>query len=680
MNVVRPEELGRPITAKHSLVSPKERLDDKHIIAQLKEELVLLREENQALREEHNRLRLEKDAPFIFQKHENTYRKLPKRQYPTWESLEPGVLKIIFEAAVPPSAFLDPSPRLGPISTWCKAMFMKKALVRVCKLWTQAALPLLYNEVALRRAGQVLAFARTIQSSNLSAASLVRSISFICDIPTPLRRVVICNAAKILRSCSRVISLTFVPDFIGCYSRSLHDQLEHTTMDADVLLSALRDRGPGIQELGYYDWSFSDYPKPLDSVEILPLRLMPAFSNLKSLHLPISKCPWSLDDMRLEALEELTVLLMVSNGVGNHLRAVAAWHMPRLQRVCIRSKVDLQCNCDVLMHLLTLFERHGTHLKELTVVYGIHCDCAIRHTDNRTWTSLASVLDRCPSLTYLVISSLFALAGKDELFEISRRNPGMRVDISCSAHGHEDWYKGNPRWYNYRTVDPKYLASPGILRRLARPASSEPITGEYAMHDIYDSYIVDTTFCLAPPWPSLSSIWTHPAFGPFDDRDKWNWHSARADNHNGAMVDYAFIRGDSTLRPPKGSRVNFSSGGTSVAISEDELDEVVVWHNPHADSDSDYNGPSGSEYEPSDEGDDLSMGSDSDDDDSQGGLSETEPAECDNAATQRELDLEVVGLREELSESVDVELTEEEALEIFSATLDVGCIVYKRSF
>jgi len=66
---------------------------------------------------------------------------------------------------------------------------MKKSLVLVCQQWREAVLPFLYRNVVLRRVGQVVAFARTLQSSSLVVAPLVHSVSFTLFVPNYLRNV-----------------------------------------------------------------------------------------------------------------------------------------------------------------------------------------------------------------------------------------------------------------------------------------------------------------------------------------------------------------------------------------------------------------------------------------------------------------------------------------------------------
>jgi hypothetical protein len=61
-------------------------------------------------------------------------------------------------------------------AVWCQNLRMKKALVLVCKTWYAVALPHLYDEVILRRIGQLVTLSHTLTTSNSSIRDLVRGI------------------------------------------------------------------------------------------------------------------------------------------------------------------------------------------------------------------------------------------------------------------------------------------------------------------------------------------------------------------------------------------------------------------------------------------------------------------------------------------------------------------------
>jgi hypothetical protein len=76
---------------------------------------------------------------------------LPFRQPPSELLLE------IFKFALLPTAFMDASLVVVPSSPWCLAHQTKKHMVIVCKSWCQTGTFLLYQDVHLRRIGQVAA-------------------------------------------------------------------------------------------------------------------------------------------------------------------------------------------------------------------------------------------------------------------------------------------------------------------------------------------------------------------------------------------------------------------------------------------------------------------------------------------------------------------------------------------
>ncbi|GJE89211.1 hypothetical protein PsYK624_053060 [Phanerochaete sordida] len=74
-------------------------------------------------------------------------------------------LRYAFEFLVPPTGTLSYSFSFGPRSAWLEMIRTLKSVALVCKSWNAAMLPVLYGDVVLRRAGQLVAFAKTLLSA-----------------------------------------------------------------------------------------------------------------------------------------------------------------------------------------------------------------------------------------------------------------------------------------------------------------------------------------------------------------------------------------------------------------------------------------------------------------------------------------------------------------------------------
>ncbi|RPD54062.1 hypothetical protein L227DRAFT_580842 [Lentinus tigrinus ALCF2SS1-6] len=90
----------------------------------------------------------------------------------------------------------------------------KKALTLVCKAWSGLATALLYEDVVIRRMGQICSLAETFShhDSDQSLAQLVRSISLVdCIVLNKFQDAVLTSLGIILSRCSRLAAFTYRP-------------------------------------------------------------------------------------------------------------------------------------------------------------------------------------------------------------------------------------------------------------------------------------------------------------------------------------------------------------------------------------------------------------------------------------------------------------------------------------
>ncbi|TCD70552.1 hypothetical protein EIP91_002898 [Steccherinum ochraceum] len=687
MSATTTEQFRRPAKLWRRLTPITEVLNEAAITVQLTEDLMLVQKEIplnryriQVPRDENARLgytsRVQEVEALLWKK-----KKQPAR---TWADLDAAILKVIFEATIPPSAFLDPSIQHGPNSLWCKAMFMRKSLVLVCKSWKRVALPFLYGEVVLRRAGQVLAFARTVQGSYLRSpiAHLVRSISCVCDVPIPLRHLVGRCAAIIFELCPRITAVTFSPEFIGLYHITERDQWQDE--DDNCFLMALQSAAHHIHELKFRSYSlFTD--KAPHAPETLPVSILPSFWSLKILHLPINEQPWPLEYpsfLHFRSLEELTMVFNVTAYAESQIRVLSSWLLPVLRQTSIRfaCRSKVTCQHDIRRALPIFFGKHGMKLTHLDIAPcpSISCRCSPKPCDEEhdVWyPTIMSIVGLCPFVTHIVLPF-----DDDDIRVAVDRHPDLRIDVwGSSASG---MLHNNPHWQNYRVLSEAFVDFPDAVRILD-DTSSELARLETTVHRIYNHCILKTPFFIAAPAPMFTGSKDFSPRGYYGDLATLQpWQSGYPRFWDKQMIYYASLEDDS-LSDADTSEIHVPSDDTMVDM-EDVLEEgmqhLMIGGSTYRGSDA-----SSESSDDSTNGDEASAEGTEYWANSSGGeewSDDEEMMEDSDGGVNRELKLELCGLKDELKgrESGSAELTEEEALEKFSATLDVGCVHYERVF
>ncbi|KAI0762940.1 hypothetical protein C8Q74DRAFT_1451015 [Fomes fomentarius] len=143
---------------------------------------------------EKNNARLSSEVARLVDKNTHLHHRLAYHR--DWAMLSPEILLCIFQSDAPPRQYsCDPSLRLGRRSSWMETMRTKKALALVCKSWHGPAIEALYEDIVIRRMGQIVALARTLRLENCDFARLIKVIHI--------------DNLAILPSCSDVVKEDF---------------------------------------------------------------------------------------------------------------------------------------------------------------------------------------------------------------------------------------------------------------------------------------------------------------------------------------------------------------------------------------------------------------------------------------------------------------------------------------
>lgn len=312
---------------------------------------------------------------------------------------EPGNLKDlpteiwqeIFSIALPPPSFLDPSLHRGPDSPWCQALRSKKALVLVCRAWWHASVDLLYNEIAIRRVGQIAALTRTLESPQNDLQNLVKTVAIICYIPENYIPYAESAIQRLLDLCPSICATRI-------YAPA-HDLSYSPSGGSSSMAPSLRSfRAPiphCITHLEYGDYQWSHL-----------IKILSLCKTLKSLRFrfPYAAEPAEIQQLViLHQLEELECELRYDFGM---LRAMAhLWSIPNLRRFTLvlqgtpksdHENHDFEKFCSVHGHDLRYLHINPGPLVHSTRFPGIF--------------RFQQILGACPKLIHLVYPDYSHLA------------------------------------------------------------------------------------------------------------------------------------------------------------------------------------------------------------------------------------------------------------------------------
>lgn len=295
------------------------------------------------------------------------------------------ILHIVFEHLLPDMETLDFTTPGGPDGQLCQSIRMKKSLLDVSKAWHSVALGFLYRHVVLRRASQIINFARTISADPSIFGSRVRRLVFACLLPDGVPNNVQCAIKEILWYCRSLSQVSFA---------GFHDM---QGFGGDMILQKVPYNTPETWqtqvkagEATFTVWRVCIYS--------------PAFANLRSLEISL----WSkqadayANKLELPLLDTLVVRYSWSFTLayGVSLCFPVMWVMPSLKNLRFRCPIH---RLPTSPSFWKFIDMHGPNL--LSLSFGPN---QLQWSSHNS-TEIMSLLWKCPSLTHLTFQPLPAM-------------------------------------------------------------------------------------------------------------------------------------------------------------------------------------------------------------------------------------------------------------------------------
>ncbi|RDX43003.1 hypothetical protein OH76DRAFT_1410538 [Lentinus brumalis] len=120
----------------------------------------------------------------------------------------------IFKEILPPHYQYDPSITEGSNNPWLRALRLKKTLPLLCKAIYWPGMEILYEDIVIRRMGQISALAQTLRSDDLGQklASMVKTIRIeSCPVWLPCADVLREDLAFIISQCTTLTRFSYRP-------------------------------------------------------------------------------------------------------------------------------------------------------------------------------------------------------------------------------------------------------------------------------------------------------------------------------------------------------------------------------------------------------------------------------------------------------------------------------------
>ncbi|KAJ7287091.1 hypothetical protein C8J57DRAFT_1215374 [Mycena rebaudengoi] len=181
-------------------------------------------------------------------------------------------------------------------SIFCCDLRMKMSIMGVCKSWHQIGIELLYENVVLRRIGQLPAFVRALEGC-VGLGALVSRLNLSCFVPRGYSLLFQRETQNLIKLCPQLVHITFNPPFIiptlayalppiGSTITSLECS---SAVDASVVLALLVQLFKTLKSL-----SFTPPESWDDNVPEL------VFENLEDLYLHFALPPlkWTMPHLR----------------------------------------------------------------------------------------------------------------------------------------------------------------------------------------------------------------------------------------------------------------------------------------------------------------------------------------------------------------------------------------------
>ena len=317
-----------------------------------------------------------------------------------WPRLPHEILLHIFRLTIPPIHQHDPSIMAGPRSPWLAALRTRKALTITCKSFHGPAMEVLYEDIVLRRMGQIPALSRTLgpapnPGTAFDIATLVKSIRLdSCVVWVPCAEVVREDLDLIFRRCTALRSFSFHPNrqFItiskglpspeersdgfnpawfldpdGPVGYSLRARLSTSLqcLDVDVesneqLLTALHSclaDSPRLEVLKIANPMHANYS---DAIFSLPTLHLPALRDLQLYAVHRYVQDYITDKWQLPQLRSLTIVkfkafpesILRNHGAGMTYLNVGTPYLSRCNTSRLSALEHLSALCPVLEHLV----------------------------------------------------------------------------------------------------------------------------------------------------------------------------------------------------------------------------------------------------------------------------------------------------------------------------------------
>ncbi|OSC97049.1 hypothetical protein PYCCODRAFT_1204267 [Trametes coccinea BRFM310] len=305
------------------------------------------------------------------------------------------ILLHIFSLTREPVYRSDPSIMQGPHSSWMRSLRTRKALTLTCKAFFGPATAVLYEDIVLRRMGQIPALARTLDPARTPSARtlspLVRSIRIdSCVVWDEYAEVVKEELRSIFEHCTMLQAFSFIPHWLNDDSWSEEQNpVIYWLLDSDTsnhLLQLPLSRG-----LFDLDLATRSFEKP-SLLQGLHTALASA-QQLVSLKLRTTRDPYKFEwDEHIKfsrlSLWNLTEFqLHMADGRQEFVHHIRDWwDMPRLASLTmVTARVPPSPS---------FLQAHGEHLTYL------HWYTGVRLGDE----SHNKLLKCCPRLEHLVIN------------------------------------------------------------------------------------------------------------------------------------------------------------------------------------------------------------------------------------------------------------------------------------
>ncbi|KAI0778555.1 hypothetical protein BD413DRAFT_111314 [Trametes elegans] len=353
---------------------------------------------------------------------------------PQPQSLPPELLLQIFKATRSPRFQHDPTA-MGTL--WLSELRLRKDLALVCKEWSGPATEVLYEDIVLRRMGQISALARTLaltaSETGRNLAGLIKTVRFdSCVVLWPFEDVIREDLCAILQRCGALHTLEF------------HVHRKFPT------LSSPPAPGLGNNREGFNpDWLVRDHTTAVGralgerlstTLKVLDLSLpLPDPSTVLHLHHLLSGA-LHLTVLKLGRVSDVSEV----NYYEVDAQSLPVSKLPRLEQLYMHITNPTFCDyvCEKwsmpsLTHLTTLcstyvplklLEAHGTRLKYLHI-------CPERQSDwpaSGEWKRVGldgveRIPKLCPVLEHLVVPKKTREAVLFEFFLVS---PSIRyIDV-----------------------------------------------------------------------------------------------------------------------------------------------------------------------------------------------------------------------------------------------------------